>query len=55
MSCGCMKNAGNETEKHHMHSHDGDDNSKGDDTKTAPGILNKRYARREIGRKNILT
>ena len=55
MSCGCMKNTGNEMGKHHMHSHGSEENSTVNETKTALGILNERYARGEIGKEEFLS
>jgi uncharacterized membrane protein len=50
-----MKNAGNDMGKHHMHSHGNEENPSVNDTKTAIGILNERYARGEIGKEEYLS
>ena len=55
MSCGCMKNAGNDMGKHHMHGHGSDGGPSVNDTKTAIGILNERYARGERGKEEYLS
>ena len=54
MSCGCMKNTGNEMGKHHMHSHGSEGTPLVDDTKTALGILNERYAKTSFSDGNVL-
>jgi uncharacterized membrane protein len=50
-----MKNAGNDMGKHHMHGHGSDGGPSVNDTKTAIGILNERYARGEIGKEEYLS